>query len=184
MIQPAPSGHRWPPGHLIMYSLLLLIIQPAPACQSWPPGHLIVYSWLLLMKQSYSRLLPVIAGLLAISLSSAGFYWWYMAISLSTGYSWLLLMIQPAPTGETAGSYWVDHSWPPGHLIVHSRLLLMIQLALADHSWTPGQGMVWREPVRLYSACHKWRHSRYKHWVFKCAHKFTYVQKVDGGKGN
>ena len=42
---------------------------------------------------------------------------------------------------------------------------------------------VWREPVRLYPACHKWRHSSYKRWVFKCAHKFTYCTKSGRRKG-
>ena len=39
-IQPAPTDHSWPPGHLMDYC--------RPAFHSWPPGHLIDYSWLLI----------------------------------------------------------------------------------------------------------------------------------------
>ena len=42
---------------------------------------------------------------------------------------------------------------------------------------------VWNEPVRLYPACHKWRHSSYKYWVSKCAHIYTYCTKSGQGKG-
>ena len=70
MIQLAPASPSWPPVHIIVYKWLLLMIQPAPAGPSWPPSQLIVYNRLLLM--GYSRFPPIIAGLLAISLSTAG----------------------------------------------------------------------------------------------------------------
>ena len=78
-------------GHLIVYSWLLLIsytitvcllaislpttapsdgIQLAPADHSRPPGHHIVYSRLLLIRYSWLQLIT--AGLLAISLPTAG----------------------------------------------------------------------------------------------------------------
>ena len=80
----------------------------------------IVYSWLLLIT----------AGLLAISLSTAG-------SNCSQLSAWPSHCLQPAPTAHSCPPghliVWpspTDHSWPTGLLIVYSRLQLLTAVRL------------------------------------------------------
>ena len=95
-------------------------ILPAPANHSWPTGHII----------DYSRLSPITAGLLATSLPTAGSFcsdtadpyrsqlasWPHHCLQLAPS-----ILIQPAPD---------SHSWPPGHIMAYSRLLLISYIRL------------------------------------------------------
>ena len=102
---------------------------------------------------------------------------------------------------------WLSLKWLAAALVLEAEWSRVCEIPLFLNTWNCGilfttlwterlpmqkgchfkahQGGMKGALVRLFPACYKWKHSGYKCWVSKCAHKFIVhtVQKVDRGKG-